>query len=65
LVPGLQADFGTKERRLYDDGVRFGCWGMAMYSLSCSCYSFIIERLVKRFRFKKRQFEKTPSESSF
>ena len=47
----FQADFGTEERRLYDEGVRFGCWGMAFYSFSCSCYSFIIERLVKRFRF--------------
>lgn len=36
----------------YQEGVRFGCWGMAMYSLSCSCYSLIIERLIKRFKAK-------------
>lgn len=40
---------GTIEQELYGAGVRFGCWGMAMYSLSCACYSSIIERLVKQF----------------
>ncbi|KAL2729399.1 proton-associated sugar transporter A isoform X1 [Vespula squamosa] len=40
---------GTKERELYESGVRFGCWGMSMYSLSCSCYSLIIEKLIKRY----------------
>ncbi|XP_050692298.1 membrane-associated transporter protein-like isoform X2 [Eriocheir sinensis] len=40
---------GSKEKQLYTDGVRFGCWGMALYSLSCSFYSFMIEKLVKRF----------------
>lgn len=34
---------------LYEEGVRFGCWGMAMYSLSCACYSSIIERLIKKY----------------
>ena len=43
---------GTLGRKLYDEGVRFGCWGMAMYSLSCSCYSFIIEKLIKKLRYK-------------
>ncbi|GAB0090629.1 MFS transporter superfamily [Sergentomyia squamirostris] len=40
-------------RMRYEDGVRFGCWGMAMYSLSCACYSFIIEKLIKRFGAKR------------
>ncbi|XP_045120351.1 proton-associated sugar transporter A-like [Portunus trituberculatus] len=43
---------GSREKRLYIEGVRFGCWGMALYSLSCSCYSFLIETLVKRFGAK-------------
>lgn len=43
---------GSEKRRLYDEGVQFGCWGMALYSLSCSFYSFAIEKLVKRFRAK-------------
>jgi len=43
------AAYGSPKRKLYDEGVQFGCWGMAMYSLSCSCYSFIIVKLVKMF----------------
>lgn len=49
--PRAPAD--TVERELYEEGVRFGCWGMSMYSLSCSCYSLIIERLIRRFRARK------------
>ncbi|XP_071557733.1 membrane-associated transporter protein isoform X1 [Temnothorax nylanderi] len=49
--PRAPAD--TDERELYEEGVRFGCWGMSMYSLSCSCYSLIIERLIQRFRARK------------
>lgn len=33
-------------RKLYEEGVRYGCWGMAVYSVACSCYSAIIERLI-------------------
>lgn len=40
---------GSAQQTLYSDGVRFGCWGMAMYSLSCACYSLIIEKLIKKF----------------
>uniref|UniRef100_A0A1B6D576 Proton-associated sugar transporter A n=1 Tax=Clastoptera arizonana TaxID=38151 RepID=A0A1B6D576_9HEMI len=43
---------GSEVRILYEEGVRFGCWGMSMYSLSCACYSFVIERLIKKFRAK-------------
>ncbi|XP_059470765.1 proton-associated sugar transporter A [Neocloeon triangulifer] len=48
-----QAAEGSAERDLYEDGVRFGCWGMAMYSLSCACYSLLIDKLVQRFRAKR------------
>uniref|UniRef100_A0A1B0CZJ7 Proton-associated sugar transporter A n=1 Tax=Phlebotomus papatasi TaxID=29031 RepID=A0A1B0CZJ7_PHLPP len=41
------------KRILYESGVRFGCWGMAMYSLSCACYSLIIEKFIKRFGAKR------------
>lgn len=51
LFSRFQAPVGSFERETYEEGVRFACWGMAMYSLSCSCYSFIIERLVKRFKY--------------
>jgi solute carrier family 45 protein 1/2/4 len=43
---------GSEGRRKYDEGVKFACWGMAGYSLSCSCYSFCLDKLVKRFRAK-------------
>jgi len=39
----------TEEHRLYEDGVRMGSFGMALYSASCSVYSMIIERLVNKF----------------
>ncbi|XP_035778314.1 proton-associated sugar transporter A-like [Anopheles albimanus] len=44
---------GTEKYLLYEAGVRFGCWGMAMYSLSCACYSLVIERLIKRLRARR------------
>ncbi|XP_057662980.1 proton-associated sugar transporter A [Diorhabda carinulata] len=40
-------------RELYESGVRFGCWGMSMYSLSCACYSTKIEKLITVFGAKK------------
>ncbi|OQV13778.1 Membrane-associated transporter protein [Hypsibius exemplaris] len=40
-------------RRLYEEGVRFGCWGMSIYSVSCSVYSSVIERLIFRLGAKK------------
>ncbi|KAL7294925.1 hypothetical protein TKK_0011846 [Trichogramma kaykai] len=48
-----KAPEGSKERALYEDGVRFGCWGMSMYSLSCACYSLVIEKLIQRFKARK------------
>lgn len=44
-----KAPEGTDEYLRYEEGVRFGCWGMAMYSLSCACYSVIIEKLIRKF----------------
>ncbi|XP_015604652.1 proton-associated sugar transporter A isoform X2 [Cephus cinctus] len=48
-----KAPDGSDERELYESGVRFGCWGMSMYSLSCSCYSLIIEKLIERYKARK------------
>ncbi|CAH2265513.1 proton-associated sugar transporter A [Pararge aegeria] len=47
------APVGSESRINYEAGVRFGCWGMAMYSLSCACYSTIIEKLIKMLGAKK------------
>lgn len=44
---------GSLEKKLYDEGVRFGCWGMSLYSLSCALYSICIESLVNRFGYVK------------
>ena len=41
---------GTPERDLYEEVVRFACWGMSMYSLSCAVYSLIIEELIMKFK---------------
>ncbi|XP_014284288.1 proton-associated sugar transporter A [Halyomorpha halys] len=48
-----KAEEGSVAHDLYKDGVRFGCYGMAMYSLSCSCYSMLIEKLIKKYRARK------------
>ncbi|XP_052856990.1 proton-associated sugar transporter A [Drosophila gunungcola] len=47
-----KATQGSIPQLLYEEGVRFGCWGMAMYSLSCASYSLIIEKLIQHFRAK-------------
>ncbi|XP_050343900.1 proton-associated sugar transporter A [Nymphalis io] len=47
------APVGSESRINYEAGVRFGCWGMAMYSLSCACYSTVIEKLIKMLGAKK------------
>ncbi|CAH1708570.1 proton-associated sugar transporter A [Aphis gossypii] len=44
---------GSEKKILYEQGVRFGSIGMAMYSLSCACYSSVIERLIKRLGAKR------------
>ncbi|EDW81615.2 uncharacterized protein Dwil_GK10931 [Drosophila willistoni] len=41
---------GSPSQMRYEEGVRFGCFGMAMYSLSCACYSLVIDKLIRRFR---------------
>lgn len=42
----LQALPGTESLSLYQTGVRFGCWGLAVFALSCSVYSMVIENLM-------------------
>ncbi|KAL5286664.1 hypothetical protein ACFFRR_007964, partial [Megaselia abdita] len=44
---------GSESRELYEEGVRFGCWGLSIYALSCSIYSAIIDKLIKWFGVKK------------
>ncbi|EDW17467.1 proton-associated sugar transporter A [Drosophila mojavensis] len=37
---------------LYEEGVRFGCWGMSIYAFSCSIYSMSVTKLMKWFGTK-------------
>jgi solute carrier family 45 protein 1/2/4 len=46
------APMDSPEFLLYDEGIRFGCWGMAVYALTCAIYSTVIERLIKIFKAK-------------
>lgn len=46
------AQVGSHLHSLYEDGVRFGCWGMAIYALSCAIYSMTIEKLINVFGTK-------------
>ncbi|EDW68501.1 membrane-associated transporter protein [Drosophila virilis] len=38
--------------QLYEEGVRFGCWGMSIYAFSCSIYSMSVTKLMKWFGTK-------------
>lgn len=33
---------------LYEEGVRFGCWGLCIFSFTCSIYSMFSEILIKK-----------------
>lgn len=48
-----QSPPGSDVHNRYDDGVRLGSFGMSLYSLSCSVYSLLIEKLVRRYRAKR------------
>ncbi|KAK7483584.1 hypothetical protein BaRGS_00025137 [Batillaria attramentaria] len=48
-----QSPPGSDVHNRYDDGVRLGSFGMSLYSLSCSLYSLVIEKLVRRYRAKR------------
>lgn len=44
------AHSSSRDYELYLEGVRYGCFGLAIYSLACSFYSFTIEKLIKVLR---------------
>lgn len=44
---------GSESFELYQEGVRLGCFGLAIDSVSCAAYSLFIERLVHRFGAKQ------------
>ncbi|CAF0738784.1 unnamed protein product [Didymodactylos carnosus] len=48
-----KADQHHPSRILYQDGVRWGSWSMSVYSISCSLYSFNIQKLSNYFGIKR------------
>uniref|UniRef100_T1IUZ2 Major facilitator superfamily (MFS) profile domain-containing protein n=1 Tax=Strigamia maritima TaxID=126957 RepID=T1IUZ2_STRMM len=47
-----RAPAGSSVLSAYENGVQFACWGMAIYSLSCSVYSLFIDKLISYFGTK-------------
>lgn len=47
FVGNPMAPSGSEEHDLYDQGVRFGCFGLAAFALSCTLYSIVIDKLIK------------------
>lgn len=47
------APHDSSDYKLYDEGVRFGCLGMSIYSLSCAIYAHFMEDIIKKFSTKK------------
>ncbi|XP_055532662.1 proton-associated sugar transporter A-like [Wyeomyia smithii] len=45
----VAAPEGSPELALYEEGVRFGCWGMALFTFSAALYSLFIEKIIKCF----------------
>ncbi|XP_058463424.1 proton-associated sugar transporter A-like [Malaya genurostris] len=45
----VAAPVGSPELNLYEEGVRFGCWGMAIFTASAALYSVFIEKIIKCF----------------
>lgn len=42
-----KAPMESGDHQLYEQGVRFGCYGLAAFALSCTLYSFVIDKLIK------------------
>ncbi|XP_055372316.1 proton-associated sugar transporter A-like isoform X2 [Condylostylus longicornis] len=46
-------DLQSESNLVYEEGVRFGCWGLAIYAISCSIYSMCTETFIRIFSLKK------------
>jgi solute carrier family 45 protein 1/2/4 len=47
------APFDHPDFKRYDEGVRFGCWGMSISAMSCAVYAKIIEKLIQKYKARK------------
>uniref|UniRef100_A0A182IZ75 Uncharacterized protein n=1 Tax=Anopheles atroparvus TaxID=41427 RepID=A0A182IZ75_ANOAO len=43
----VSAPPGSPELALYEEGVRYGCWGMAVFAVCSASYSAVIEQLIR------------------
>uniref|UniRef100_A0A1A9W8E2 Major facilitator superfamily (MFS) profile domain-containing protein n=1 Tax=Glossina brevipalpis TaxID=37001 RepID=A0A1A9W8E2_9MUSC len=43
---GEAAEPHSESFKVYEAGVRFGCWGLSIYALSCSLYSLSVTKLM-------------------
>ncbi|XKL66957.1 hypothetical protein PGB90_010377 [Kerria lacca] len=48
-----KAPLYSKERKIYEEGIRFACIGMSIYSSSCMICSLFMERAIKKFGLSK------------
>uniref|UniRef100_A0A336M2T8 CSON000978 protein n=1 Tax=Culicoides sonorensis TaxID=179676 RepID=A0A336M2T8_CULSO len=47
-----KGQIGSPEHQLYEDGIRFGCYGLAIYAAACCLYSMTIEPLISKLGAK-------------
>ncbi|XP_065073617.1 proton-associated sugar transporter A-like [Ochlerotatus camptorhynchus] len=45
----VAAPDGSPDLALYEEGVRYGCWGMALFAMCAALYSLVIERIIEYF----------------
>ncbi|XP_065203859.1 proton-associated sugar transporter A-like isoform X1 [Planococcus citri] len=48
-----KAPSNSKEKFAYEEGIRFACLGMTVYSFSCLICSLTMEKIIRRFGLKK------------
>lgn len=47
----LQAPNDSNEKRAYEEGIRFACLGMTVYSFSCLICSLTMEKIIRKFGY--------------
>lgn len=47
----FQAPHDSDEKSLYEEGIRFACLGMTVYSFSCLICSLTMEKIIRRFGY--------------
>ncbi|XP_055372751.1 proton-associated sugar transporter A-like [Condylostylus longicornis] len=50
-IPSVNPE--SKSNLVYEEGVRFGCWGLTICAAACSIHSIFTEKLIKLFNLKR------------